>query len=132
MGTPEQNAEVVRRGYEGFNTGDMELLTEVFHETVSWHTPGQSYLGGDYQGREATFGQFGRFVGDTGGSFKALLQEVARSDDGRIVSIHGNTAERNGKQLDVMCCIVFEVEDGQIIDGREHFFDLYAWDEFWS
>ncbi len=132
MGTAEQNAEVVRQGYEGFNTGDMELLTEVFHENVSWHTPGRSSLGGDYQGREATFGQFGRYAGDTGGSFKALLQEVARSDDGRVVSIHRNTAERNGKQLDVMCTIVFEVEDGQIIDGREYFFDLYAWDGFWS
>ena len=23
-------------------------------------------------------------------------------------------------------------DDGRVIDGREHFFDLYAWDEFWS
>jgi hypothetical protein len=49
-----------------------------------------------------------------------------------VVSIHRNTAERNGKQLDVLCCIVFELEDGQISSGRENFFDLYAWDEFWS
>ncbi len=49
-----------------------------------------------------------------------------------MVGIHRNTAERNGKQLDVACCIVFELEDGRITDGREHFFDLYAWDEFWS
>ncbi len=60
------------------------------------------------------------------------MQEVASSEDGSVISIHRNTAERNGKQLDVMCCIVFQVEDGQIIDGRENFFDLYAWDEFWA
>jgi ketosteroid isomerase-like protein len=34
--------------------------------------------------------------------------------------------------LDVDCCIVFEVRDGRLIDGREYFGDLYAWDEFWS
>ena len=26
---------------------------------------------------------------------------------------------------------VFEFKDGKIIDGREHFDDLYAWDAFW-
>ena len=132
MSTAMQNVEVVRRGYEAFNSADMKTLTEVFDENASWHTPGRSSIGGDYQGREATFGHFGRYAGDTAGSFKAVLQEVLWSDDGRVVGVHRNIAERNGKQLDVVCCIVFELEDGRIIDGREHFFDVYAWDEFWS
>jgi ketosteroid isomerase-like protein len=33
--------------------------------------------------------------------------------------------------LDVDCCLVLEVKDGRITDGREHFYDLHAWDEFW-
>ena len=33
-----------------------------------------------------------------------------------VVGIHHNTAER----------------DGKVVDGREHFYDLHAWDEFWS
>ena len=28
--------------------------------------------------------------------------------------------------------LVFELKDGRVLDGREHFGDLYAWDEFWS
>ena len=63
---------------------------------------------------------------------KATLLDVLDSDDGRVVGVHQNTGERNGKQLDVGCCIVFEIKDGLLVDGREHFFDLYAWDEFWS
>ena len=54
------------------------------------------------------------------------------TDDGCVVGIHRNTAERNGKKLDVDCCIVFEVKDGRMVSGREHFYDLNAWDEFWS
>ncbi len=46
--------------------------------------------------------------------------------------LHHNSPERNGKQLDTDCCIVFELKDGRIISGREHFFDLNNWDEFWS
>ena len=53
-------------------------------------------------------------------------------DDGRVVGIHHNTAERNSKKFDVCCCIVFEIKDGRCASGREHFYDLYAWDEFWS
>jgi hypothetical protein len=57
---------------------------------------------------------------------------VLADDDGRVVGVHHNSAERDGKQLDVGCCIVFELKDGRITDGREHFYDLNAWDEFWS
>lgn len=132
MSKADENAAVVQRGYEAFNSADMETLTEIFDENASWHTPGQGPLAGDRRGREATFAQFGRYVGETGGTFKATLQDVFRSIDGRVVGIHRNTAERNDKHLDVGCCIVFEIEDGRITDGREYFYDLHAWDEFWS
>jgi ketosteroid isomerase-like protein len=126
------NAEIVKRGYAAFNSADMQTLTEIFDESACWHSPGRSPIAGDHQGRDATFAQFGRYVEETGGTFKAELQHVLESDDGRVVGVHHNSAERGGKRLDVGCCIVFELKDGRIIDGREYFFDLYAWDEFWS
>jgi uncharacterized protein len=130
--TEHANGALVRRAYEAFNTADIETLTELVDENASWHTPGRGRLAGDHQGREAVFAQFGRYGGETQGTFKAALQHVLTGDDGRVVGIHHNTAEQNGKHLDAYCCIVFELEDGRITDGREHFFDLYAWDEFWS
>jgi uncharacterized protein len=112
--------------------GRYENITELFDENASWHSPGRGPLAGDHRGREAVFAQFGRYVGETGGTFQATLQRVLRSDDGRVVGIHHKMRKRNGRQLDVYCCIVFEFKDGRVIDGREHFYDLYAWDEFWS
>jgi hypothetical protein len=132
MSQADQNAAMVRRAYEAFNSADMKTLTETFDESASWHTPGRGPLAGDHKGREATFAQFGRYGGETAGTFRATLLDVLASDDGHVVGIHHNTAERNGKLLDVYCAIVFEVEDGRVTDGREHFYDLYAWDEFWS
>ena len=126
------NAAVVRRGYEAFNTADIPALMELFDESVSWHTPGRSSLAGDHVGREAVFAQFGRYGGETEGTFKATLHRVLTDEDGRVIGIHHNTAERDGKQLDVYCCIAFEIKDGRVTDGREHFYDLHAWDEFWS
>lgn len=128
----QEDADVVRRGYEAFNSADMETLTGLFDEGASWHTPGRSGIAGDFEGRDAVFGQFGRFGGDTGGTFKADLKHVVADDDGHVVGVHHNSAERDGKQLDVDCCLLFEIRDGKVISGREHFFDLNAWDEFWS
>ena len=127
-----ENAEAVRRGYAAFNTGDVETLTRLFDESASWHTPGRSTIAGDARGRDATFAQFGRYGGETAGTFRAELRYVTADEDGRVVAVHHNSGERNGKRLDVDCCIVFEFRQGRIIDGREHFYDLNAWDEFWS
>ncbi len=126
------NADVVRRAYQAFNTADMKALTELFDEDASWHTPGRGSIGGNRVGRAAVFAQFGRYGGETGGSFKAELRHVLADDEGRVVGIHHNSAERNGRHLHVDCCIVFEVRDGRIASGREHFYDLHAWEQFWA
>lgn len=126
------SAEVVRRGYAAFNAADIAALTELIDENATWHTPGRSPIAGDYVGRDAVFGQFGRYGGETGGTFKADLKEVFTSPDGRVIGLHHNSGERNGKRLDTDCCIVFEVEHGRVLSGREYFLDLHDWDDFWS
>lgn len=126
------NAEIVRRAYEAFDTGDMETLTALFDENACWHTPGRSPIAGDHEGRDAVFAQFGRYGGETDGTFRAALKTVLADDEGRVVGVHLNSAEKDGKRLDTKCCIEFALKDGRIIHGREHFYDLHNWDEFWS
>jgi ketosteroid isomerase-like protein len=128
----DENAAIVRRGYEAFNSADMETLTDLLDEGVVWHTPGRSSLAGDHQGRDATFAYFGQLGQGTGGSFQAELQNLLADDDGNVVGIQRNTGQRDGKQLDVDVCLVFKLEDGRVTEGSEHIRDLYAWDEFWS
>ncbi len=126
------NAAIVRRAYEAFNTSDIATLAKLFDGSVQWHTPGRSSIAGDRKGRDAVFTLFGRHRGETGGTFRANLLNVLESEDGRVVAVHQNSAQRNGRRLDVLCCTVFELEQGRILIGREHFYDLYAWDAFWS
>jgi uncharacterized protein len=126
------NAAIVRRGYEAVNTGDVETLTELLGDNVSWHTPGRSPLAGDVVGRKAVFARLGRYLAETGGTFRVELKRVLTDEDGRVIGIHHSVAERDGKHLDIYGGIVFELQNGRIVDGREHFYDLRAWDEFWS
>ena len=128
----DENAAIMRRAYEAFNTGDINTLIELFDESAVWHLPGRSSMANDYQGREATLAYFGQLAQETGGTFRAELERLLADDDGRVVGIQRSTGDRNGKHLDVGNAILFELKDGRVIDGREHFHDLYAWDEFWS
>jgi ketosteroid isomerase-like protein len=129
--TAEQNVATMRRAYEAFNTGDMGTLTELMNDTV-WHLPGRSDMAGDYKGQGSTLAYFGQLAEKTGGTFRAELQHITADGDNRVVGIQRSTGDREGKHLDVANCIVFELRDGLITDGREHFEDLYAWDEFWA
>jgi ketosteroid isomerase-like protein len=131
MGAGE-NAAIMRRAYEAFNTGDINTLIELFDESIVWHLPGRSSMAKDYQGRDATLAYFGLIGEETGGTFRAELQHLLTDDDDRVVGMQRSTGERDGKRLDVGNCIVFQLRDGRVIDGREHLHDLYAWDEFWS
>ena len=110
----------------------LKAFRSPVEEGVVWHLPGRSSMANDYQGREATLAYFGQLAQETGGTFQAELERLLGDDDDRVVGIHRSTAERDGKHLDVGDSIVFQLKDGRIIDGREHFHDLYAWDEFWS
>ena len=128
----DENLAIVRRGYEAFNKGDLETLTEIFDEDAAWHLPGRSSLAGDHEGRDAAFAYFARLGQESGGTFQAEVQALIADDADRVVGIQRSTAERNGKRLGVGDCIVFQLKDGRVIDGRDHIDDLYAWDEFWS
>ena len=130
--TSDENATILRRAYAAFNSGDMNTLIETFDESAVWHLPGRSAMATDYEGRDATLAYFGRLAQETGGTFRAELISALPDDEDRVVGIQRSVADRNGKHLDVDNCIVFQFKDGRIVDGREHFHDLYAWDEFWA
>jgi len=126
------NADAVQRAFEALKTNDFAALAGFFHRDASWYVPGRSAVAGEALGRDAVFARFARYASDSGGTFRMSLKKVLHSADGRVVAIHRDSGERNGKQLNAGCCTVFDFEDGLIIEGREHFHDLYNWDEFWS
>ena len=41
--TADENAAIMQRAYDAFNTGDIETLTEIFDERCVWHLLNASY-----------------------------------------------------------------------------------------
>jgi ketosteroid isomerase-like protein len=91
----EDNARLLRRGYEAFSVGDIATLTELFPEDVVWHVPGKGGLSGDKRGRDAVFGYFGELVSRSGGTFKVTVHDVIGGEQ-HTIGLHHDDAERDG------------------------------------
>ena len=91
------NVERARRAYDAFGRGDMATVSELMAEDTVWHILGQGPLAGDYKGKEAVFGFFGKLMELTGGSFKLEIHDSLANDE-HGVALVTERAERNGKK----------------------------------
>ena len=130
MGAAE-NAELVRRGYEAFNAGDLATLGELFAEDAVWYAAGSGVLSGTKQGRDAILAYFGELGARSQGSFQATVLDIVGGEN-HTVGIQQSRAESNGKTMDLATAIAFVLRDGKIIEGREFFEDTVKADEFWA
>jgi ketosteroid isomerase-like protein len=127
--TEHPNATLIRRGYQAFNTGDMAFFVEAYATDVVEHQPGRNIMSGDYKGRDAVLGFYGRLAQETDGTFRAELERLLANDQ-RVVSVHHSTAQRAGKTLDCRTSLLFEFRDGKIVDVDTLDEDVDAWEEF--
>src|ERR1044071_8521243 len=131
MASALENAATIRRGYEYFNSGNLEELARLFAEGVIWHCGGRGRLSGDKRGREATFAYFGQLGELTGGTFRAELHDLVANDE-HVVGLHTGTAQREGKRLNLKETLVFHLRDGRIVAAWEQYEDSQTWDEFFA
>jgi ketosteroid isomerase-like protein len=122
---------LIRRAYQDFESGDLDLLGVVMGPDVVWHEPGRSSLAGDYKGPEAVLGFLGELKARSGGTFKIEVLDVL-SEPERAVVFQRETATRNGKTLDVIAALDFEIHHGKITEVNVYQADAYEFDEFWE
>jgi ketosteroid isomerase-like protein/mannose-6-phosphate isomerase-like protein (cupin superfamily) len=124
--------ELVRRGYEAFNTGDIATLASLFSKDVVQHVPGSSALAGDYKGIEAVLGYYGRLGELTDGTFRADLVDVHGDGHGHVFALHQIAATRNGATRVSRGSILFTFLGSKITDLLELHADLEGDDAFLS
>jgi uncharacterized protein len=112
------NVARIRDGYAAFAKGDFAVLNDLFAEDLLWHEPGQNQLSGDYRGREAVYGFFGKLMEVTEGSLSVDLDAVF-ADDEHGVALVALSASRGGQSVQVSAAQLFHMRDGKV-------------EEFWS
>ena len=124
-------ASLVRRAYQDFESGDLDLLQVVMTKDVIWHEPGRSAFAGDYKGPEAVLGFLAQLQERSGGSFQVEVLDVL-SEAERAVVFQRETAKRSDKVLDDIAVVDFEIHHEKITEVTVYHFDTYQFDEFWE
>ena len=129
MGHP--NEELLRRGYDAFDAGDIETVLGLFAEDIQWQISGRSPISGIYKGREEVAGFFEKLGELSGGTFRLEVQDVL-ANEGRGVVLTKELGERDGRTMDVDSVHVWTIEDGKLTEFRDMLADQYASDAFFS
>lgn len=125
------NVELLRRGYEAYGRGDLETINEIFADDIAWHVSGRSPVSGDYQGKEAVFGFFGKLVELSGGTSRIEVHALLADDEHGVALVTGH-ASRNGRDLDDNHVHTFHLRGGKVVEFWDTSLDQYATDEFWA
>ena len=122
---------LVRRTYQDFESGDLDLLGVVMAQDVVWHEPGRSIFGGHYKSPDEVLRFLRRLKARSGGTFKIEVLNVL-SEPERAVILQRETATKDDKTLDVIAAVEFEIHHGKITEVTVYQHDTYAFDEFWA
>jgi ketosteroid isomerase-like protein len=129
---PDRSVELVRQGYEAFNTGDIATLTSILAIDCMQHVPGRSQFAGEYKGIDAVLAYYGKLAELTNNQFRADLIETHSDGRGHVTAIHQITATYNGVTRVSRGSILFTFYGDRATDMLELRGDLAGDDAFFS
>ena len=127
--TEHPNAATVRRSFEAWNSGRLDVLGEYITDDAVLHFAGNNAMSGTYQRRDAVMDALGR--ASQGWGPHVEVEALLASDDHVIAFFHGS--ERDGKTLDVVTAMPMKVNaEGKLTEIWFLANDQRAFDQFWS
>jgi uncharacterized protein len=114
-----QNTDVLKGGYDAFNSGDQQALTEVFAEDVRWEGSNDKRVpgAGTFDGRDAAMQALGEAV-EPFESFSSEPDEFLEEGDTVVVLGHTEARSKSGNDLKVPFVHVWRMEGGKIKRGQ--------------
>lgn len=124
----DAGSALVRRFFACFAEGELApLRTEILHPDVCWHVPGQHPLAGTLRGPDEVIAFFTQLARS---GFRAQMLFL-QGDGARVVEVHRGWSTRgDGTDVDLTWVLVFEIDDGRIVQARSFVSDQAAADIF--
>ena len=126
------NADLVRRAHAAFKAGDQAEISALFADDIVWTVSGKGPQTGSTVGMPAVIGNFMEIMALTEGTYFADPVDYLGSD-GHAVNISHLTAKRpDGRSIDVMETVIFQVRGGQLAKAQHMAYDKTAWEDFFA
>ena len=124
------NVATVSRAFAAWNTGQIEILREIFSQDAVLRFAGDNAMSGTYRGVDEVVDALLR--ASRGGGTQADVESLIASDDHVMVFFHA-TSERDGKSLDVVLAMAIKVDaDGKLTEVWFLANEQAAYDAFWA
>jgi hypothetical protein len=127
----DDNAELVRSGYDAFSRGDVETVMALFADDILWHVPGRGPLSRDYRGPAEVLGFFREFMKLSNGTFHIYVDDILAKGD-TVVALVTESAQRGGRSWSSPQVHVWTVDNGRITRFWQYQGDQQTEDEFWA
>jgi uncharacterized protein len=131
MAAPENDARIdlVRRGYEAFQRGDMDTLRSLLASEIVWHSPRQG--GGEFHGIDEVIAEFSRLAEDSAGTFRVAVDEIMAGERSVVVLARAS-GTRGSKALDSPYVHIFRFAGDQVSEAWVINYDQEAAAAFWD
>jgi ketosteroid isomerase-like protein len=125
----ERNRQVVRRYFDAVNSGDIDTISSLFDDEVSFWVPPSLPDGVEFRGKDAVMKLFTESVGlyDTEAGLSVTIHSLTADED-RVAAelVIRSRAAAGGAPYENWYHFLFRIRDGKIVQIREHLDSLYA------
>jgi len=111
-----ENTEVLRRGYDAFNRGDLATVAELFHDDISWEGPNSSGvpMSGMNEGKQAVLEALGEIPTVFFESIHVSPDEMVEENDTVVVLSHIEGRTRAGNDVKLPGVEIWRMRDGRM------------------
>jgi ketosteroid isomerase-like protein len=109
-----ENSEALKRGYEAFNSGDVETVSALFTDDISWKGPNSDGMpmSGMNEGKDAVLQALGQ-IGEKFERFQVSPDEMVEEGDTIVVLSHLDGKTKSGNQVKLPGVEIWRMSDGK-------------------
>jgi uncharacterized protein len=110
-----ENSDALKRGYDAFNAGDTDTVSEIFADDISWEGPNTSGvpMSGVNEGKEAVLQALGH-IGQLFQTFHVSPDEMIEQGDTIVVLSHIEaTTATSGSDIKLPGVEIWRMSDGK-------------------
>ncbi len=128
----EENVELVRSGYDDFNSGNIDGVIARYAEEIEWVEPGGGNApSGTFNGPDSVADDVFATVPQNFDEFSCTVEDVRDEGDSILATVRFRGKNKSGAELDAKAEHAYEVRDGKIT-RFENNVDREAWAQGWS
>ena len=129
----EENVELVRDGYDDFNSGNIPGLIARLADDVEWVEPGGGNApSGTFRGPDSVANDVFPSVAENSDEFSCKAESARDEGDTVIVDARFAGRSKSGTDLDVAAEHVWQIQDGKVTEFENKLGDPDGWAAAWS